>query len=399
LQSMEYTAKLVILHGTFTFSGWFFGQYNNAGSMINFMTQNTQERQRLLSFSPILRGLLNSICGIALPILITKTSLMGHKFGGYEDIWVYKVFPPVIALISLTGILFFLPVKENLIEQKIDRPKVHFFKGAKQVLQNKYLWIINISGLLGGISGMTGNLVTWWLMYGQRRQWAIGLVTNFIYLGGTMGTVMTPMITKRFNKRNIYVWGRAVNAMFVFAFFGLFKLNMMWVYVIFSFLTSIFSGIVGSIGNGLNADALDYYQWKNGERCDSISGIFGWFTGPLAMTIGYIAPIVYQRAGYTSDWGVLYDSAVFNRLFTWSFYITFIGTVLSVIPYFFYDLTAAKHRKCVDEIRERTRKADIAEIEKHKAAGTLSLISPDLLLRYGFDSDGNPLAAAEVPIG
>jgi len=210
--------------------------------------------------------------------------------------------------------------------------------------------------------------------------------------------VLTPMITKRYNKRNIYVWGRVIQTIFVFAFFGLFKLNMMWIYVIFSFLTSIFSGLVGSIGGGLNADALDYYQWKNGERCDSISGVFGWFTSPLGMMIAFAIPLVYQRAGYTSDWGVLYDTAVFNQLFTWSFYITFIGTVLSVIPYFFYDLTTDKHRKCVQEIRERTVRADTAEIEKHREAGTIHLISPELLTRYGFDPKGNPIeeTAGEV---
>ncbi|MEI6579576.1 MAG: MFS transporter [Eubacteriales bacterium] len=394
LQGLDYSTKIVILHGAFTVSGWFAGSYNNTGSMVNFMTQNTQERQRLISFSPLLRGLLTSLIGIVLPILITKTSLVGHKFGGYEDIMVYKFFGPLFAVLSLVGVLFFLPVRENLIEQKIDRPEVHFFRGAKQVLQNKYLWIVNISNLLGGISGMTGSLVTWWMMYDQRQQWAMGLVMNFIYIGGTLGNIMTPSVTKRFDKRNIYVWGRVINASFVFVFFALFKLNMMWPYVAFMFLSSIFSNVVNGIGGGLTADSLDYYQWKNGERCDSISGVFGWFTSPVAMAIGYIAPFVYQRVGYTSDWGVLYDSVVFNRLFTYSFYITFVGTILSVIPYFFYDLTAAKHRKCVDDIRERTRRADISEIEKHRELGTISMISPQLLERYGFDSEGYPIEEA-----
>ena len=281
LQGLDYSTKIVILHGAFTVSGWFAGSYNNTGSMVNFMTQNTQERQRLISFSPLLRGLLTSLIGIVLPILITKTSLVGHKFGGYEDIMVYKFFGPLFAVLSLVGVLFFLPVRENLIEQKIDRPEVHFFRGAKQVLQNKYLWIVNISNLLGGISGMTGSLVTWWMMYDQRQQWAMGLVMNFIYIGGTLGNIMTPSVTKRFDKRNIYVWGRVINASFVFVFFALFKLNMMWPYVAFMFLSSIFSNVVNGIGGGLTADSLDYYQWKNGERCDSISGVFGWFTSQI----------------------------------------------------------------------------------------------------------------------
>jgi len=226
----------------------------------------------------------------------------------------------------------------------------------------------------------------------------MGLVMNFIFIGGTLGNIMTPSITKRFDKRNVYVWGRVINAMFIFGFFALFKMNLMWAYVIFSFLTSIFGNVVGGIGGGLTADSLDYYQWKNGERCDSISGVFGWFTGPIAMAIGYIAPFVYQRVGYTSDWGVLYDSAVFNRLFTYSFYITFVGTILSVIPYFFYDLTAAKHRKCVDDIRERARRADISEIEKYRDLGELGKISPQLLEKYGFDADGYPVGETSAEV-
>jgi len=398
LQGLDYTYKIVILHGAFTLSGWFAGAYNNGGSMINFLTQNTQERQRLYSFSPLLRGLLTSLFGILLPVIITEASFMGHKFGGYEDIWVYKFFGPFFAVLSLVGVLFFLPVKENLIEQKIDRPKVKFFRGVKQVLHNKYLWIVNLSNLLGGISGMTGNLVTWWLMYDQRRQWAMGLVMNFIFIGGSLGNIITPSLTKRFDKRNIYVWGRTINALTIFVFFALFKMNLMWAYIIFSFLASILSGVVNGIGSGLVGDSLDYHQWKTGERADSISGVFNWFTNPIAMAISYIGPFVYQRLGYTSDWGVLYDSAIFNRLFTYSFYITFVGTILSVVPYYFYDLTADKHRKCVNEIRERTRLADIAEIKKYRDLGELSKVSPQLLEKYGFDSNGYPIeeTAGEV---
>jgi len=90
--------------------------------------------------------------------------------------------------------------------------------------------------------------------------------------------------------------------------------------------------------------------------------------------------------GYTSDWGVLYATEIFRRFFTYCFYLGIAGSFLSFIPFFFFDLTAAKHKMYVEEIKERVKKADIAEIEKHKEAGTLGSLDPELLKKYGYEA-------------
>jgi hypothetical protein len=117
----------------------------------------------------------------------------------------------------------------------------------------------------------------------------------------------------------------------------------------------------------------------------------------MTMLTALIAPAIYLRAGYTSDMGILYDTATFNRLFQYCFYIAIIGIVLSIIPYFFYDLTAKKHKQGVDEIKERVKKADIEEIERYREEGRIGEISPEMLKKYGYGEDGTPPAPEIEP--
>lgn len=56
----------------------------------------------------------------------------------------------------------------------------------------------------------------------------------------------------------------------------------------------------------------------------------------VAMTI----PAVYAVLGFTSDLDVLYNDAFRNKIFLVSIAIVLASTILSIIPFLFYDLTA-----------------------------------------------------------
>lgn len=386
-QGMSYVTKLVILHGLFTVAGNCNGNYSNFMAMIPFMSQNTQERQRIYSFGTIVLYSFYSVINIIFPILITKISWGGFKFNGYEDINVYKVFVPVFAVLSLLLSLFYLQVKEHLIEQKIDRPKVKFFSGARDVLRNKYLWISNLSNILGCVGNLLmGSVVSYYYIYEVRQTWVVGIITGIIGNGTVVANLITPLLTKKFEKRTIYVWGRFISVLFIGGFWFFYRERWMIAYIILSFIGSGMGAIVGGIGNGLGADIMDYHQWKYGSRADSVQGVFTWFTNPIIQLLGYVAPFLYRLCGFTSDWGVLYDSAVRDNLFTLSFIVGIITGVLSIIPYFFYDLTAEKHKHYVQEIKDRAKAADEKLlIEKLKEIGISYLDDGDLVSKLKYE--------------
>jgi Na+/melibiose symporter-like transporter len=363
----------------FSFAGNFAGRYTNPYAMVNFMTQDIHERQRLWSIGPVITGLFRSILGIIIPIVIVRGSFMGIPLGGFRSLWAYQVLISAMAIISLITALPILLVKENLIEQKIDRPKVKFFAGAKKVFQNKYLWIQNISGFLGGFGFMVANLVNFWLIYIMRSAWMIGIIGGIISFASVVPNLITPWLIKKIEKRNLFLMGRIALVIMTLVQFFAFLGGQFIIFVLVMFLRNIFDTVVKGIGNSLFGDIMDYHHWKFGERADATAGIFGWFLNPIFAVMGFIAPWVYRQYGLTNDWSIFYDREVFDNLFIVSFIATLISGVLSVIPFFFYDLTADKHKFYVNELRERTRQADLEALKQRIREGDTADIDADVL--------------------
>lgn len=132
------------------------------------------------------------------------------------------------------------------------------------------------------------------------------------------------------------------------------------------------SAACNGITDGLNADILDYHQWKTGERADNMINIFGWFTTPIATLLGLVAPALFKLSGFTSDWDVLFDNTVFTRVMETYVILGVVGLILSTLPFLFYDLTAEMHDKCVAEIAEREAKLKGETLETEEVSDDVS---------------------------
>lgn len=358
VQNLSYTNKLIVLHFAFTFMSFFFNNYIGVNSMVTFMTPNSQERQKLYSIVPIITGLMPSIISIFFPMLIATT-------GGYLNIKTYKVFVPIFCFV---GALASLPIafcKERVIEPPAEKRKeVTFFKGAKNVIKNKYLWIFNISNILGQWQGYVGTLLAWWFIYSLRMEWFSGIAAQIVTLGYTFGGVLCPILTKKFQKMKIFISFRTVTLFTVFGVALAVKTGNIFIFMACMFIKNAVAPIVDGISQGLSADIQVYHQWRFGERSDAMSGIFGWFLNPINMGIGLIIPYILTFVGYTSDWDVLFDSTILNNVFNIYTWATIIGLVLGTVPYFFYDLTKEKYAMCVKELEERVKATSENAVEE-----------------------------------
>ena len=133
-------------------------------------------------------------------------------------------------------------------------------------------------------------------------------------------------------------------------------------FVIFNMILSVTSGIENGINSGMLPDILDRHQWKYGERCDAMMGVFGWFMPLLATPIGYVMPYLQKQIGFTSDWNILYDNEIALQVFQLFIVMNIVGVVLVTLPYVFYNITNDKHKKYIAEIKERVN-AEIAQQE------------------------------------
>ena len=111
----------------------------------------------------------------------------------------------------------------------------------------------------------------------------------------------------------------------------------------------------------MGADQWDYQQYKYGERLDGFAGIFGLFTTPLTMLTGMIVPAIFAAIGFTSDWDILFDPLMRNKVILIAVVLNGISGVLGIIPYFFYDLSTEKHKFIIEELKKRAEAEEEAE--------------------------------------
>ncbi len=361
LLEMSYTKRLIVLNFAFSLMNFFYQNWINVGGLVTFMTPNSQERQRLYSIVPIITGLFPSIINLFLPMLISVT-------GGYLNLKTYKVFVPIFSFLGAFVSLAVVKCKERVIEAPIEkRAKVTFFKGAKNVLKNKYFWIINISNVLGQYQWLMANILSWWFIYSLRMEWFTGVAANLVVVGMTLGNLACPVLTKKFEKRNILLVSRAVMVLMSLGIVLAVKMGNIYIFLIALALKNTISPVVDGVSSGFGADVQTYHQWKYGERADSMSGLFTWFLNPVTMAISYIVPYLLKISGFTSDWDVLFDSAILTRVLSIYCWATIASLVLATVPFIFYDLTKEKYEICVEELKARLKETEEAE-EAEEAA-------------------------------
>lgn len=344
--TLDYTVKLVLLHFLFTLRGRFTSIYcDNPTAIVALITPNMVERQKYYSIGGIFTGNLRSIFRIIFPILIVST-------GGYLAVESYRVFIPILSVISLLIGLTFVKVKERVAVNQIETPKIDFKKSAKSLFENKYFWIINLATTFALWNGLADGVINYIFIYQLRMEWIVGII-SIINITSAVGNILTPWLIKRFEKRTCILIMRSVWVVMIALYPVALKLQSVIMLMVIIFIRSAISAACNGITANMGADVLDYHQWKTGERADNMQSIFAWFTTPVATVLGLVSPWLLGKFGYTSDWDVLFDTSIFSNVMYVYVFLTIGGLVISTIPYLFYNFTKEQHDKCVEEIRLR----------------------------------------------
>ncbi len=350
-QELTYSTKLIRTHIITNLIFMFNGPYTgNVGTIQGLMTPNSQERTKIFSFMPMLLGLFRSIFGIIFPIIASFT-------GGVLDITSYRYVVPIIGAIGIIEGFFIIKAKERVVVPKDHKVKVNILESAKVVFSNKYLWIKNISDLFGGFANMCDGVLNWIVLYGTRMQWVYGLLLNITYLPGNIGNMITPLVTRRYSKRTSILFMKSIQFVLRFGLIGVILIpsdvGKIVIVMAVSMISGIFNATASVIQNTLMPDVWDFLQWKTGKRLEASTGLFGYLTTPLGQLLGFISPYILKVCGLVSDWDIMYDPVIRNRLITIHIVITFAGMIISYLPYSFWDLTPEKMKKIASDLQKR----------------------------------------------
>ena len=135
--------------------------------------------------------------------------------------------------------------------------------------------------------------------------------------------------------------------------------------VLFTGLTSIPLEFKNLIQKEMEAETVDYIEWKTGTRVEGIMLSIMSFTGKIENTLS--SSIGLAILGFTGYIQHTEGSLVQNTETNWALFllttvVPAVGYLLMLIPMHFYNITGAGHRKMMKDIMER-REALRAEKE------------------------------------
>lgn len=386
-ESMGYNQKLYALFITYMLLQLCYPFYDQAYStLVQVMSPNSTERADIITVSTFIYSLSPSIKGLIVPIIAGFT-------GGLEHINAYRVIMPIFGIGgAIVGILSYTGTKERIIVSKDYTAKVPFFKGIGAGIANKYQWARSLTSWFILLQSGVGNITTWYFYYGIKDVLNLSTEQQGV-LNGTLMTVfgaaatpamfLAPFLIRKMGKRNYYILYMVAN---LFCFVGMYLfIEQIWVLFAFVWIRGFFNTFTLISDGAMNADVLDYQQYKTGERLEGLMGQFVGIIGTfVSMGITYFTQtiVMQNHFGLIDNYDDLYKVSFREPLSKGMIVIAFVGYLLALIPFVtMYTLTEDEHEAHIKVLKIRAALEDYAtnslsegELEEAKQIYAESLI-------------------------
>lgn len=341
------------------------------------VSPDSQERIWVRTFPIKLSHFIWNIVDALIPVFI------GFCRDEWADIAVFKyVIPFTFMFFAALTLVLARRVQERIPQPPIEKKvNISFWDGMSGVLYNKYKWINNIVSLLDSLGNGMLAFTTILYLYTFRLSGLIySLLVTLVSFCGTPPDFFTPFFRKHFSYRQVMIFYQLVRAVantiivLSYIFFGDNLVLCGTISIIALMFEQVCSTVPKSINSDMQVQISDYQMYLSGERLESFSGIFGWFTGPVTNFIGLIIPMLLLKFGFNSNWDVLFIDESRIKIIVIPIAIDIVGYLLMTIPYLFWDYDDSKQSKVIqvlkrrEEVMKAKEEAENAESEVDKNA-------------------------------
>ena len=361
------------------------------------MSNDTYRRGNLLTIARLFCTAGAGIVTVITPIITDNmTKGLDPVAKGEMLKWIYFVIAIVCCVIAVP--LFFLGFK-NTTERNISTENPPSLgHNLKLLFKNKPLMLIVLSGI-GGAARMlftyTGGL--YFAKYIMDKESMYSLFTMAIVPGGLIASLLVPWCTKKFGKRNTYIWSHIVGGVAMLIAFivgiacdrGAYTSTATTVVLL---IALVIAGIPSGFGNivtyAMIGDTVEYLELKTGERAEGICFAMQTLINKIGMAVGaFVGVLAYYMAGVAANDASSVTPEGKDTMWFMLVGIAAISFFLTVIPLFFYkfnekqqqeakaQIEARKHAKAEQSseelIDEIAREASENIIEEEGAAQTI----------------------------
>ena len=352
-ESMSYDRKFITVFVMYTLLQFFSPFYSTAyASLVQVISPNSSERSWIIGISSIVYSFAPTVINPVVPLI-----------GPLEDIGTYRIAFPIFCTLGVCVSMFAVfGTKERIIVPHQYVQKMSFFEGLKKASKNKYFWIINLSSWVGFLNQGYSYLFQWVFYYGMNNAAVYSIMTVIKGEASTPGLVLGAPLTNKLGKKKICLLSMSVQCI-CFAL----MLTCYESYVLFfalMFIKDMFGALSIIYLPAMKADMMDYQQYKTGDRLEGFIDQCGVLLGSvITLATGYAIPMILRNYGLTNNYTDLYNADFRNPLIRVILICSLTGTILSLVPFLFYDLTEEKRSNMVRAFRIRALFSDFDEKE------------------------------------
>ncbi|HBP51808.1 MAG TPA: hypothetical protein DD626_00675 [Clostridiales bacterium] len=370
------------------------------------MSNDTYRRGNLLTIARLFCTAGAGIVTVITPI-ITDNMTKGLDPAAKGDMlkWIYFVIAIICCVIALP--LFYLGFKNTKERNVTEENPPSLGHNLKLLFKNKPLMLIVLSGI-GGAARMlftyTGGL--YFAKYIMDKESMYSLFTMAIVPGGLIASLLVPWCTKKFGKKNTYIWSHIVGGVAMLIAFivgiacdrGAYTSTATTVVLL---IALVIAGIPSGFGNiityAMIGDTVEYLELKTGERAEGICFAMQTLINKIGMAVGaFVGVLAYYMAGVAANDASSVTPEGKDTMWFMLVGIAAISFFLTVIPLFFYKFNEKEQQAAKTEIEARKRANDenselVQEIADEAAQDTQNEGAPQMI----FPNEDNQAVAIE----
>lgn len=299
----------------------------------------TEHRTSLISWARIAGAL-----GTAAAVLLTvplKNAL------GHDDASGYFA---VAAVFSLIGFLFILQGGFVTRERagRADHEQVGILDSLKGIFGNGPLLLVLLSFLIGVLPSLQGVTMMYFAKYNLHDEGLMMIIAGINLVATAVGSGLVPWLTRHIDGKKLVILSGVLGAVLgiVMYFVGWGSILLFYV---FSLVWGLLNGFPAVIRTTMIANTVEWMEKRTGKRSDGTIFSTLTFIGKLTAGLGpFIASIVLSATGYVAN--VEQTPQALNGIFITMTLLPGIGSLLMVIPLFFYRIDDRTHRELVNEL-------------------------------------------------
>lgn len=316
------------------------------GSLATSMTQDTIERSKL----GVWRGI-GPILGTLLLVLVVSPQIKKYATDPHA---LQAAFTKVTLLFVVLGFLLYLITFFTCKEQiSQDKKPISFAETVKVVKVNKPLLILCISNLifLTGVFSVQASQAFYAQFVLKDATALVGMVV-LSSIGSFAAVPAVPFCVNRFGKKQTFL-GAAVIMMLLGTWIFFMPVSKPLVLATFG-LWGFVQNLIMSLLFAFEADAVDYGEWKTGERTEgAVYAVYSFFRKMSQALAASVQGWVLGLAAFAGKGAKVQPDSAITAIKGLMGLAPVVFGIVGLLIFVAYPLTDEKVRSMVDEMRSR----------------------------------------------